>query len=47
MIEIGYAYEIYLIIHDAGVRTEFPLSAWRDRRTTIILHKSFQKCSRD
>jgi hypothetical protein len=47
MIEIGYACEIYVIIHEVRCRTELPLSAWRDRRSTDILHKSFQKCSRD
>lgn len=46
MIEIGYACEIYVIIHEVRCRTELPLSAWRDRRSTDILHKSFQKCSR-
>jgi hypothetical protein len=48
LIKIGYACEVYVIIHEVGCRTELPLSAWRDRRTTDILHNShgFQKCSR-
>jgi hypothetical protein len=37
MIEIGYAYKVYAIIHEVGCRTELPLSAWRDRRSTDIL----------
>lgn len=33
--------------HTRGeMQTELSLSAWRDRRSTDILHKSFQKCSR-
>jgi hypothetical protein len=46
MIEIGYGCEIYVIIHEVRCRTELTLSARRDRRSTDILHKSFQKCSR-
>ena len=46
MIESTHACEIILTVHEVGCRTELSSSAWRDRRSTDILHKSSQRCSR-